>query len=72
VIVRAGTYNASTGSSDDSVPIYNPVNSGTSGSPIVFRAEGDVILTSNTNTEGEGLIGAHDKEFYRMGWLYSR
>jgi len=55
VIVRSGTYSTTaTGIRYD--PAYNPINSGTSGAPIVFEASGTVILTQT----GTGpLIGAN-------------
>jgi parallel beta-helix repeat protein len=61
VIVRSGTYNVSSGTGERYFPVYNPVNSGQNGNPIVFRAENNVILRSNTNTEGEPLIGTYNK-----------
>jgi hypothetical protein len=63
VIVRSGTYRATSGTNERYIPIYNPVNSGTNNSPIVFRAEGEVTLSSDTSTEGEPLIGTYDKSF---------
>ncbi|MEW8189484.1 MAG: right-handed parallel beta-helix repeat-containing protein [Candidatus Thiodiazotropha endolucinida] len=59
VIVRSGSYNVSSGTGERYIPVYNPVNSGTSGNPIVFRAEGNVVLSSSTNTIGEPLIGTY-------------
>jgi hypothetical protein len=63
VIVRAGTYHTTYGTGERYDPIYNPVNSGRSGSPITFRAQGDVHLTSSTNTHGEPIIGAVNRRF---------
>jgi parallel beta-helix repeat protein len=63
VIVRPGNYNTSSGTGERYLPIYNPANSGTSGSPIEFRAEGRVVLSSNTTTEGEPLIGTSQRSY---------
>lgn len=55
VIVRAGTY-TTTGTDVRYDPAYNPVNSGTATAPIVFEAEGTVVLTQT----GRGpVIGAN-------------
>ncbi|ACL73433.1 hypothetical protein Tgr7_2354 [Thioalkalivibrio sulfidiphilus HL-EbGr7] len=55
VIIRAGTY-STTGTGVRYDPAYNPANSGTASNPIVFQAEGTVILTQT----GRGpLIGAN-------------
>ncbi|MES9975296.1 nitrous oxide reductase family maturation protein NosD [Candidatus Thiodiazotropha sp. LNASS1] len=59
VIVRSGSYNVSSGTGERYIPVYNPANSGTSGNPIVFRAEGNVVLSSSTNTIGEPIIGTY-------------
>ncbi|MET0005255.1 MAG: right-handed parallel beta-helix repeat-containing protein [Candidatus Thiodiazotropha sp.] len=62
VIVRSGNYNTSVGGTGERyAPVYNPANSGTSGNEIVFRAEGNVVLSSNTNTIGEPLIGTYNR-----------
>ena len=46
VLVAAGTY--STAGTDSRFGVaYNPANSGTSGSPITFQAQGLVVLTLN-------------------------
>lgn len=59
VIVRAGTY-STTGTGSRLEPAYNPVNSGTSGAPIVFRADGTVVLTQT----GTGpSLGANGKNY---------
>lgn len=55
VIVRAGTY-STTGTDVRYDPAYNPVNTGTASAPIVFEAEGTVVLTQS----GRGpVIGAN-------------
>ena len=63
VIVRAGHYNVTSGTGERYAPVYNPANSGSSGNPIVFRAEGSVVLSSSTNTEGEPLIGTYQRSY---------
>jgi parallel beta-helix repeat protein len=63
VIVRSGSYNVSEGTGERYLPVYNPVNSGEAGNPIVFKADGDVILSSSTNTRGEPLIGTCDRNY---------
>ncbi|MCU7876169.1 MAG: right-handed parallel beta-helix repeat-containing protein [Candidatus Thiodiazotropha sp. (ex Lucinoma borealis)] len=61
VIVRSGNYNTTSGTGERYIPVYNPANSGTSGNPIVFQAEGNVVLSSNSNTIGEPLIGTYGR-----------
>jgi hypothetical protein len=63
VVVRSGNYNVSSGTGERYIPVYNPANSGTSSNPIVFRAESNVVLSSNTNTVGEPLIGTFDRDY---------
>lgn len=60
VIVRAGTY-TTTGANSRILPAYNPANSGSSGSPITFQAEGTVVLTYSG---GVGpVIGSLERTF---------
>ena len=62
VIVREGTYNALAASGERHIPAYNPINSGSQGYPITFRAEGNVYLHS---TSGNGpVIGASMGKHY--------
>lgn len=56
VIVRAGTYLASA-TGDRRIPWFNPVNSGTQGAPIVFRAEGQVTLWPGVTQSGVARAG---------------
>jgi hypothetical protein len=59
VIVKAGTYSG-TGTGIRYDPLYRPANTGISGSPIIFQAEGTVTLTQS----GEGpLIGALNQNY---------
>jgi hypothetical protein len=59
VRVAAGTYQT-TGTGERYGVAYNPVNSGTSGSPITFEADGTVVLTY---TSGAGpMIGAYGSD----------
>ena len=66
VRVAAGTYSTSEYSSDETIPVYNPVNSGTSGNRIVFEASGTVIL-QGTGTGLRGgcgpLIGSYNHDY---------
>lgn len=66
VHVAPGVYatNQATGERYD--PIYNPTNNGSSGAPITFKAEGRVVLESNTGGRGEPIIGALDR--YYIVW----
>jgi len=60
VIVRAGTY-TTTGTGDRFNPAFNPVNSGSAGSPLVFQAETGVVLTFSS---GIGpVIGVAGKNY---------
>ena len=60
VLVAAGTY--STAGTDSRFGVaYNPANSGTSGSPITFQAQGLVVLTLN-HSRGP-IIGANSKNY---------
>ncbi|MES9969182.1 MAG: right-handed parallel beta-helix repeat-containing protein [Candidatus Thiodiazotropha sp.] len=57
VIVRAGSYNVTAQTGQRYNPVYNPVNNGSSGNPITFRADGNVVLSSSPDTAGGPLIG---------------
>ena len=46
VLVAAGTYSGSAPGRARNIPLYNPVNSGTAGKPVTFRAQGRVTLQS--------------------------
>jgi len=60
VLVAAGTY-TSVGTGVRYDPVYNPVNSGTSGSPITFEAVGTVTFSY---TSGRGpVIGAYQRNY---------
>lgn len=65
VIVAAGTYdtNASTNRRYD--PIYNPVNSGSSGAPITIKAEtkGSVTLRSTQSSTAQPIIGTYNRSW---------
>lgn len=64
VSIAAGTYSAP-GTNDRHEPTYNPVNSGSSGTPIVFVAEGAVIL-QHTSSIGP-CIGANGVNY--IEWI---
>lgn len=70
VIVRAGTYHTTQGVGERYDPIYNPVNSGTNGNEIVFRADGLVILESSTSGRGEPIIGAWQRDYLVWDGFY--
>lgn len=59
VIVAAGTYGTSATTNSRYTPIYNPVNSGNSGAPITFRANGNVYLTASAGAQP--IIGTYRK-----------
>lgn len=60
IIVAAGTYStAGTDSRFD--PAYNPANSGTSGNPITFQANGTVVLTLSSSRGT--VIGANYRDY---------
>ena len=68
VYITAGTYaNVKPESAHWAYVAYNPINSGTSGNPIVFEAVGEVILTQNGSpgldgtATGRAVIGASDQ-----------
>jgi len=64
VLVAAGSYGEGSASGSSGVsPLYNPVNSGTSGSPLVIRCatQGACVLTS-ANYEGP-LVGSYDRDY---------
>lgn len=63
ITVRAGTYRTNQGTGSRANPIYNPVNNGTNGSPIIIRADGAVTLESSTNGAGEPIIGTFDRRY---------
>lgn len=60
VMVAAGTY-VTTGRNDRWLVAYNPVNSGTASAPIVFVADGPVLLTYSSG--GGPVIGANGRQF---------
>lgn len=60
VIVKPGTYSA-VGTSERFDPVYNPVNSGLSGNPIVFQSEGNVRL--NLSSGAGPIIGANNRDY---------
>ena len=67
VLVAAGTYSTSEYSSDETVPVYNPVNSGhVTNGRIIFEADGTVIL-QGTGTGLRGgcgpLIGSYQRDY---------
>lgn len=67
VIVAAGTY-STTGTGNRIDPAYNPVNTGTAGAPIEFRADGLVVLTQS----GTGpVVGANGNNGAR-NYIYWR
>lgn len=61
VIVAAGTYSTNQATNLRYVPIYNPVNSGSAGSPIVIRANGVVNLTATAGTQP--IVGTQGKSY---------
>jgi hypothetical protein len=60
VIVRAGTY-TSPGTDIRDDPSYNPANSGTASQPIVFQAEGTVVLRLSSSRGP--VIGALNRNY---------
>ena len=65
VIVNEGSYNTTAASGGRFDPIYNPANSGTDTSPIIFRAvrPGAVTLLSSQSTGTGPIIGANTRNF---------
>jgi len=63
VIVAAGVYETSAATNERYLPIYNPINSGTSGNPIVIRAErqGATELRSSQSSGRQPIIGTWEK-----------
>lgn len=59
VIVAEGVYHTTATTSMRQVPIYNPVNEGSAGSPITFQASGNVQLTTSMDGTGQPVIGTH-------------
>lgn len=70
VIVRAGTYHTTQGVGERYDPIYNPINNGTAGNEITFRADGLVILQSSTSGRGEPIIGAWERQYITWDGFY--
>jgi parallel beta-helix repeat protein len=70
VIVEAGTYLTTQAKGERYDPIYNPVNSGTQGNPITIRANGTVVLQSNTDGVGEPIIGAYQRDYIVWDGFY--
>lgn len=65
VIVKAGVYSTTHTLGLRDVPTYNPVNNGSPGNPIIFRAENDedVILQGSSGTIDGALIGANGRSY---------
>jgi hypothetical protein len=65
VIVAAGVYDTAASTGERNVPIYNPVNNGAAGSPIVIRAEspGAVSLRSTQSNATQPIIGTFGKSY---------
>lgn len=61
IMVAGGTYSFGGTISDRWGVVYNPVNQGTSGSPIVFRAQGAVRLTAPSTRSP--VIGCHERNY---------
>lgn len=61
VLVAAGTYNTNAVTNSRLTPIYNPVNSGTAGSPITIRAQGTVHLQSSNSSGTQPIVGTFDR-----------
>lgn len=64
VIVAAGVYETTAGTGHRYDPIYNPVNSGAAGSPIVIRAAspGAVSLRSTQSPTAQPIIGTYGRQ----------
>lgn len=77
VLVGAGTY-LTTGTDIRYDPVLNPINSGTAGSPITFRAVGlvtiqpDIYISGSVQSATAGTItldsGASSVDDYYAGW----
>jgi PKD repeat protein len=63
VTVLAGTYVTTQMPNERYIPSWNPVNSGTPGNPIVFRAVGEVILQSVLGGANGPVIGAFQRDY---------
>jgi hypothetical protein len=61
VQIAAGTYNFSGTINNRWGVVYNPANSGTSSSPITFRAQGTVVLTAPAT--GSPVIGCFERNY---------
>lgn len=62
VSIASGTYNYTGAPINDNWDlIYNPVNNGTTGNPITFRAEGVVTLTATTTASP--VIGCDGRDY---------
>lgn len=68
VVVRAGTYSVSASGGARYDPVYNPANGGSAGSPIVFQAEGRVVLQS-AQYAGP-VIGAYRRNYVVWDGFY--
>lgn len=65
VIVKAGVYTTTQTLGQRDLPTYNPVNTGSAGNPIVFRAASGehVILQGFSGTTDGALIGANNRSY---------
>lgn len=60
VFVQAGTY-TTTGTGTRFTPAYNPINNGTATNPIIFEAQGAVVLRLSSLTGP--VIGAYQRNY---------
>lgn len=63
VVVLAGTYVANQMGNERYLPAWNPTNSGTPGNPIVFQADGEVVLQSAPGAGRGPVIGAFQRSY---------
>lgn len=65
VIVAGGIYDTGAGTSGRTDPIYNPVNTGSGGNPIVFRSaiSGAAQLRATTSPSRQPIIGTNGRSF---------
>ncbi len=61
VVVGEGTYTVGQMSGNRIDPAWNPANSGKSDKPIIFKADGKVVLRSTSSAAGGPIIGSLER-----------
>jgi hypothetical protein len=70
VIVAAGVYTTNESGSSRNMPVLNPANSGTSGSPIIFQAAAGARVEIRSSGYGGPAIGTNGRNYIIWDGFY--